>query len=84
MTVDPGLVPEVEAEHRLEREEKLGVTPRGVVELQMSGGVQADALAMEVIEAAARRWHVVVGDDHGGLHTVAELCKWDRFPFGGM
>ncbi|MFG2085535.1 hypothetical protein [Spirillospora sp. NPDC048824] len=85
VTVDPDSVPEIEAEHRLEYEEKLGVTPHGVVEVRMSGGVRADAIAMEIIEAAARRWRLIVDDDHGGLHTVAELRGYPegKLPFGG-
>ncbi|TDE26551.1 hypothetical protein [Actinomadura sp. 6K520] len=85
VTVDPDSVPEVEVEHWLEHEEKLGVTPHGVVELRMSGGVRADAIAMEVIEAAAGRWRLIVDDDHGGLHSVEELREYPegRLPFGG-
>lgn len=85
VTADPDSVPEIEVEYWLEHEEKLGVTPHGVVELRMSGGVRADALAMEIIEAAARRWRLIVDDDHGGLHTVEELREYPvgKLPFGG-
>jgi hypothetical protein len=84
VTVDPESVPEIEVEHWLEHEAKLGATPHGVVELRMSGAA-ADAIAMEIIEAASRRWKLIVDDDHGGLHTVEELrgLPARRLPFGG-
>jgi hypothetical protein len=85
VTVDPEFLPELEVEHWLEYEQKLGVPARSLVEFLLSSDSASHAVAMDIINAAAKRWHLIVDDDHGGLHTVEELRQRpvDRLPFGG-
>jgi len=61
--------PEADAEY----EEKLGVPPQGDVTLELSRSPGSPELAREIVEAAARRWKVIVDNEHDGLFTPAEL-----------
>lgn len=76
--------PEIAIDDWFAHEEKLGAPPRGSVVLNLSGG-PSDALAMEIIESAARRWRFIVDNADGGLFTVDELRAFpqDRIPFKG-
>lgn len=61
--------PEDDAEY----EEKLGSPPREDVTLELSRSPGSPELALEIAEAASRRWNLIVDNDEDGLFTPAEL-----------
>jgi hypothetical protein len=85
VTVAPDGVPEFEPEDLVEYERKLGGPMLASVELSISGTEGGDAVAMEIIEAAAGRWRTVIDNDHGAVYTIEELRGFspERLPFGG-
>ncbi|MEU6038229.1 hypothetical protein ABZ801_22740 [Actinomadura sp. NPDC047616] len=85
VTVAPDSAPEFEPEDLVEYEKKLGAPMLALVELSISSTEGSDAVAMELIEAAARRWRTVVDNDHGEVFSVDELrgIPPERLPFAG-
>lgn len=73
ITTNEENIPGMEPEDALVYEAKLGRPPRREVILSISGTKGSDHVAMEIIEAAARRWQLIVDNNHGGLYTVDEL-----------
>ncbi|WP_030177445.1 hypothetical protein [Spirillospora albida] len=83
--VAPGTVVEPEPEDLAEYEKRLGGPMLTSVVLSISRTEGSDAVAMEIIEAAAARWRMLIDNDHGDVFTVEELRRYplDRLPFAG-
>lgn len=58
---------------------------RAAVILSISMTKGSDAVAMEIFEAAARRWRTILDDNYCRYFSVEELRRYppDRLPFNG-
>ncbi|GAA3972856.1 hypothetical protein GCM10023085_64100 [Actinomadura viridis] len=85
VTVAPSPDLEFEPEDLEEYERKLGAPMRAAVILSISTTKGSDAVAMEIFEAAARRWRTILDDNYGRYFSVDELRRYplDRLPFNG-
>jgi hypothetical protein len=85
VTVPPDCNPYFEPEDLEQYEKKMGAPMLTWAQLAISSAKGSNALAMELIDAAARRWRLIVDNDHGGVFSVEELRAFppDRLPFGG-
>lgn len=54
-------------------EKKLGAASQADVTLEMSRSAGSPRLALEIIEAVASRWKLVVDNNHEQLFTIEEL-----------
>lgn len=73
VTTDEQKILDIEPEDVEAYETKLGARARREVILSISSTKGSDRVAMEIIEAAARRWRLIVDNNLGGLFTVEEL-----------
>lgn len=73
VTTDERKIPPIEPAEHAAYEAKLGAPARQQVILAISSTAGSDQVALEIIEAAARRWRLIVDNNLGGLYTVAEL-----------
>jgi hypothetical protein len=85
VTVPPSTPSFFEVGDLEEYERKMGGPMLTWAQLSISRTKGSDAVAMELIDAAARRWRMVVDNDRGKVSSVEELRGFplDRLPFNG-